>query len=154
GCLGSAKWIRRRAEEYARERRQFGRPIAAFEMVQEMLAEMAVDCHAIESLVYSTAGLVDRGVEDFSIEAAICKVFASEALWRVVNHALQISGGNGFVREYPYERYLRDARINLIFEGTNEILRTYIALAGLKGPSGEIASVRARLSNPFAGLSS
>jgi len=152
GCLGQAKWIRARAATYARERRQFSRPIASFEMVKEKLAEMALDVYAMESLVYSTAALVDGGAPDFSIEAAIAKVFCSEALWRVVNHALQIAGGNGFIREYPFERFLRDARVNLIFEGTNEVLRHYIAMAGLKGPRREVDAMRRKLGRPLAAI--
>jgi len=75
---------------------------------------------------------IDSGLEDSSVEAAISKIYASEALWSVVNESLQIAGGNGYMREFPYEKYLRDSRINMIFEGTNEILRLYIALSGLK----------------------
>lgn len=152
GCVGQAKKIRAAAAAYARERRQFSRPIASFELVKEKLADMALDVYAMESLVYSTAALVDRGAKDFSLEAAVAKVFCSEALWRVVNHALQIAGGNGFIREYPYERFLRDARVNLIFEGTNEVLRHFIAMAGLKGPRREVDAMRAKLGNPLTAL--
>lgn len=152
GCLGQAKAIRERAAAHARERKQFGRPIAGFEMVKEKLAEMSIDVFSMESLVYATAALVDGGFKDFSIEAAICKVFASEALWRVVNHALEIAGGSGLTREYPYERFLRDARMTQFFEGTNEVLRRHIAMAGLKGPRREVDAVRGKLSNPIAAL--
>jgi alkylation response protein AidB-like acyl-CoA dehydrogenase len=78
------------------------------------------------------ATLIDSGSEDFSLEAAVSKVFGTEALWRVADEALQIAGGNGFMREYPFERIVRDSRINRIFEGTNEILRLYIGLSGAK----------------------
>ncbi len=92
---------------------------------------MVVDCYAAESAVNMVAALSDRGYEDYSVEAAILKVFASEALWRTADEALQTAGGNGYMREYPYERIVRDSRINRIFEGTNEILRLYVALTSL-----------------------
>ena len=85
-------------------------------------------------MTYLTTGLVDAKVADYSLESAICKVFGSETLWRVVNETLQIAAGIGYMQDYPYERMLRDARINLIFEGTNEILRCFIALSRHAGP--------------------
>jgi alkylation response protein AidB-like acyl-CoA dehydrogenase len=89
---------------------------------------MVVDCYATESVVSMVAGLTDAGYEDYAVEAAISKVFASEALGRTADEALQIAGGNGYMCEYPYERVVRDSRINRIFEGTNDILRLFIAL--------------------------
>ena len=77
------------------------------------------------------AGLIDQGYEDYAVEAAISKVFATEALWRTADEALQIAGGNGYMREFPYERMMRDCRINRIFEGTNDILRLFIALTAM-----------------------
>ena len=115
-----------------RERTAFGKTISEFEMVQDKIAEMMAGAYAMESMIYATAGLTARPEPiDYSIESAICKVFATETLWSVVNHAVQINGGNGFMKEYPYERFLRDARVNMIFEGTNEILRLFIALSGM-----------------------
>ncbi len=93
---------------------------------------MAVDVYATESAVNLVSGLIDQGYEDYSVEAAASKIFASEALSRVADEALQISGGNGFMREYPYERAVRDCRVNRIFEGTNEVLTLYTALTGMK----------------------
>ena len=92
---------------------------------------MVADCYATESAVGVIAALADRDYDDFSIEAAITKVFASEALWRSADQALQTAGGTGFMREYPYERVVRDCRINRIYEGTNDILRLFIALSAL-----------------------
>jgi acyl-CoA dehydrogenase family protein 9 len=106
-----------------------------FELIQEKLADMAATIYAMESVTYLTAGLADRGVADFAIESAITKTFCSEGLWKVVNHAVQVNGGNGFITEYPYERFLRDSRVNMIFEGTNEIQRLFIAGTGLKAPA-------------------
>src|SRR5947209_18134866 len=92
-------------------------------------------------MVYLTTGLAERGDVDYSIESALCKIFSSENAWRVVNQAVQIAGGNGFIKEYPYERYLRDCRINMIFEGTNEILRAFVPLAGVQMLGEELKKV-------------
>ena len=93
------------------------------ETEKEKISQMTIDCFAAESVVSMVAHFIDSGVKDYSIEAACSKVFGSEALWRGVNESLQIAGGNGYMKEFPYERMLRDSRINMIFEGTNEILR-------------------------------
>ncbi len=103
-------------------------------------------------MTFLTTGIVDAGVGDFSVESAICKVFGSEACWRVVNESLQIAAGIGYMNEYPYERLLRDARINLIFEGTNEILRAFIALSGMQGPGRELADVARAMREPIKGF--
>jgi len=133
GSVGGMKRCIELASKQALERKQFGKSIAEFEMIQEKIAQMTVLCFATESAVNMVGHYVDNGVEDFSVEAAITKIFASESLWTVADEALQIAGGNGFMREYPYERIVRDSRINRIYEGTNEILRLYIALTGMKG---------------------
>jgi acyl-CoA dehydrogenase family protein 9 len=113
---------------------------------------MMADTWALESMTFLTTGIVDAGVGDFSVESAICKVFGSEACWRVVNESLQIAAGIGYMAEYPYERLLRDARINLIFEGTNEILRAFIALSGMQGPGRELADVARAMREPIKGF--
>lgn len=134
GCTGAAKELVRLATRHAREREQFRRPIIDFGMVREKLGRMAAGCYAAESMVYLTAGLVDRGELDMSLECGYCKIFGSEHLWQTVNDAVQVAGGIGYMIEYPYERHLRDARINMIFEGTNEILRLAGTLEGVKEP--------------------
>src|SRR5205823_3155112 len=101
---------------------------------------------------YLTAGLVDRGLSDYSLEGAACKVFGTETMWSVVNDALQIAGGNGFMEEYPYERALRDSRINMIFEGTNEILRVLVALTGLRELGSDLEEVARALKAPLGNL--
>lgn len=130
-CLGQGRLARDLAWKHAQERVQYGRPIARFGMVQELLAGMDADLYAIEASTFLAAGLIDQGRETM-LEAACCKLFATERLWSIANDALQVTGGTGFMREYPYERILRDARINLIFEGTNQVLRMMLAFQGLR----------------------
>jgi acyl-CoA dehydrogenase family protein 9 len=148
--VGVAKEMIDRATAYAKERRQFGRPIAEFELIRAKIAGMVADTYAAESMVYLTTSLAKQPGVDASIESALCKIFASENSWRVVNHAVQIAGGNGFIREYPYERCLRDCRINMIFEGTNEILRVFVALSGLQLVGEDLKKVGQALKDPVA----
>jgi acyl-CoA dehydrogenase family protein 9 len=148
GCVGAARRLLDMSVTYANSRRQFGRPIGDFEIVQEKLADMAARTWVMESTAYLTAGIADRGIKDISVEAAIAKVMSSETLWFVVDQAIQIHGGNGFMEEYPFGRMMRDARINLIFEGTNEILRVFIAGMGVKGPGEELRLVARALRQP------
>lgn len=132
GCVGAMKRLIELSIAQSTQRKQFGRSISEFQLVKEKIARMTVLCFAAESVVSVVGHLIDSGMEDFSVEAAMSKVYVSEALWTVADEALQIAGGNGFMRDFPYERVVRDSRINRIFEGTNEILRLYIALSGLK----------------------
>jgi acyl-CoA dehydrogenase family member 9 len=150
GAVGGAKEMIDKSVEYARQRRQFDRPIATFEMIRGKVSEMMTGTYAAESMVYLTTGLAERGDVDYSIESALCKIFSSENAWRVINHAVQIAGGNGFIKEYPYERYLRDCRINMIFEGTNEILRVFVTLAGVQKLGEELKKVGQALQDPVA----
>ena len=152
GCLGGCKAMIREAALHAGERRQFATRIADFEMIRGKFARMVASTYALESLVYLTAGLVDRGLSDYSLEGAACKVFGTETMWSVVNDALQIAGGNGFMEEYPYERALRDSRINMIFEGTNEILRVLVALTGLRELGSDLEEVARALKAPLGNL--
>ena len=131
-CIGQARLARDLARAHALEREQFGVPIARFGMVREMLANMDADIYAMEASTWLVAGLMDRGGVETMLEAACCKMYATDALWRIANDALQITGGTGFMREYPYERILRDARINMIFEGTNQVLRMMLSTQGLR----------------------
>jgi acyl-CoA dehydrogenase family protein 9 len=156
GCVGGMKRLVELSTQHARERVQFGRPIARFETIRQKIGQMVVDCYAAESVVNLVAGLVDRGYEEVAIESAISKVLASEALWRTADEALQIAGGAGYMRELPYERAMRDARINRIFEGTNEILRLFVALTAVNDVAEELKdlaqSMRGALADPIKGF--
>ncbi len=152
GCVGSSKQLVKMAIERVSERRAFGRSIGEFGMIKDKIARMMTDVYALESMTYLTAGMMDAKIHDYSLESAICKVFGSETLWRVVNETLQIAAGIGYMQEYPYERMLRDARINLIFEGTNEILRAFIALAGMQTPGKQLAEVARAMREPIKGF--
>jgi acyl-CoA dehydrogenase family protein 9 len=156
GSVGGMKRLVEFSTRHARERSQFGQPIAAFETIRQKLGQMVLDCYVAESVVNLVAGLVDRGYEELAVEAAISKVLASEALWRTADEALQIAGGAGYMRELPYERAVRDARINRIFEGTNEILRLFIALAAVNDVADELRdlpqSMKGVLADPVKGF--
>lgn len=149
GCVGGMKQMISSAARQAKERKQFGKSISEFGLIKEKIAAMTVDAFAAESVVYMVAHYIDSGFEDYSVEAAISKIFATEGLWRVTDEALQIAGGNGFMREFPYERTMRDSRINRIFEGTNEILRLYVALAGMKDAGEHLKDISKKLGNIF-----
>jgi alkylation response protein AidB-like acyl-CoA dehydrogenase len=153
GCIGGAKRLIRDAAAYATQRKQFNKPIAEFGLIQKKFALMALDVYAAESMTYMTCGLMDRGGRDYAIEAAMSKVFASEMMWSVSNECLQIMGGLGYSREYAYERFLRDSRINLIFEGTNEILRLFIALSGIQAPGKYLRELGSALKDPLENYS-
>ena len=132
GAVGGMKTCIDLAASQALARKQFGQSIAEYGLVKKKIARMAVDCFAAESAVRIVSHYIDSGYTDYSVEAAISKVFASEAMFRTANEALQIAAGNGYMKEFPYERILRDSRILTIFEGTSEILRLFIALSGMK----------------------
>jgi acyl-CoA dehydrogenase family member 9 len=136
GSVGATKGLLDRTIAHVKERHQFGRPLADFELVQEKIGWMVSYLFGLESLCYLTCSLVDEGVPDYSLESAICKVSGTEFLWYAANRALQLKGGAGYMRDEPYEKVLRDIRIFPIFEGANDVLRAYIALSGIK-PVGE-----------------
>jgi alkylation response protein AidB-like acyl-CoA dehydrogenase len=163
-CGGGARSAIAESAKYAATRRQFGQPIASFGAIKHKIGEMVVRTYAVESLLYRTAGLVDDRIaatpheatdgspalaafEEYAVEASIAKVAGSESLNYVLDENIQIHGGNGYVRDYPAERHYRDARVNRIFEGTNEINRLLIPgmliRKALKGELGLIAAARA-----------
>ncbi len=149
GAVGGMKTVIALAAKQALARKQFGQPIADFPLVREKIAQMAVDCFAAESVVWLVAHYIDEGFDDYSVEAAISKVFASEAMQRTAHEGLQIAGGNGFMKEFPYEQIVRDSRILTIFEGTNEVLRLYIALSGLKEWGRSFGEIKAAVDDIF-----
>src|SRR5881296_4541522 len=126
-AVGIAQAALDAAVGYAKERQQFGQPIATFQGIQFMLADMAMAVHASRLMVHHAAALVDRGVTATSMESSMAKCFASDAAMRVTTDAVQVFGGYGYTREYPVERFMRDAKITQIYEGTNQIQRTVIA---------------------------
>jgi acyl-CoA dehydrogenase family protein 9 len=156
GCVGSAKALLALSIERVQERRAFGRSIGEFALIKDKIAGMLAETFALESMVYLTCACADRvgsaTFADYAVESAICKVFGSEALWRIANESLQIAAGSGYMAAFPYERLLRDARVNLIFEGTNEILRCFIALSGVQGPGRDLTDVGKALREPIKGF--
>src|SRR6266513_30806 len=136
GSVGAAKWLLDRAIHHVKDRQQFGRPLADFELVQDKIGWMVSYLFGLEAMCYLTCSLVDAGVPDYSLESAICKVSGTEFLWYAANRTLQLKGGAGYMRSEPYEKILRDIRIFPIFEGANDVMRAFIALTGIK-PLGE-----------------
>ena len=154
-AAGSARGTRKILDialAYAKQREQFGRPIGSFEMIQRKFAVAAAECYAADAGWMMTASMVDKGGIDFSLETAACKVFASELAFRSSVDAMQIAGGIGYSKEFPYEQSVRDSRINLIFEGTNEILRALIALSGLQQPGEHLKAIGKAFRDPLHSL--
>jgi butyryl-CoA dehydrogenase len=130
--IGVAQGAFEEAIRFAKERRQFGQPITSFQAIQHMLADMATQIEAARSLVYSVARYIDSGAKDISKESAMAKLFATDVAMRVTVDAVQIMGGSGYMRDYPVEKMMRDAKILQIYEGTNQIQRNVIAQALIK----------------------
>lgn len=150
GSVGGMKRIIKLATQQAKGRVQFGKPISEFGLIKQKVGQMVVDCYATEAVVSMVAGLIDQGYKEYAVEAAVSKVFASEALNRCADEALQIAAGNGYMTEYPYERIVRDSRINRIFEGTNEILRLFIALTAMNDVGQNLRELAKTLEGVFA----
>ncbi|GAA1027350.1 acyl-CoA dehydrogenase family protein [Virgisporangium ochraceum] len=138
GCVGIAQGCLDAAVGYAKQREQFQKPIAAHQLVQSLLANIAVDTEAARMLVWRTADLIERG-QPFATEASMAKLFASEAAVRAANNALQVFGGYGYIDEYPVGKYLRDARVMTLYEGTSQIQELLIgrALTGINAFGGQ-----------------
>jgi alkylation response protein AidB-like acyl-CoA dehydrogenase len=153
GCTGAAKFCVRKMAERANERIQFGKTLGEFELVRQKIAEAAADTYAMESATRHTAALIDSGAEDYMMETAMLKVFASDQLWRIVNDCLQIWGGKGFFTDEPFERMMRDARLNQIGEGANDVLRCFVAAVGLRHLGKEMEGIqRNALKKPWEAL--
>ncbi len=135
-ALGIAAGALNEAVRYSRERRQFGKPICSVQGIQFMLADMATQVEAARAMVYAAARYVDGGAKDISKISAMCKLFASDTAMRVTTDAVQILGGYGYMKEYPVEKMMRDAKITQIYEGTNQIQREVIGLNLIKEAAG------------------
>jgi alkylation response protein AidB-like acyl-CoA dehydrogenase len=141
GSIGAMKKVIQAAVQHAKSRQQFGKNISEYGLIQQKLGHMIVECYASEAVVSMVGGLSDRGYQDYAVEAAISKVFATECLWRTIDESLQVAGGTGYMSEYPYEKVMRDCRINRIFEGTNDILRLFIALTAMNDVGAQLKEV-------------
>jgi alkylation response protein AidB-like acyl-CoA dehydrogenase len=149
GSVGAMKSLIAMATKQANERTTFGQPISSYGLIKKKVGEMVIDCYTSEAAVTVVGGLIDSGYQEYQVEAAISKVYATECLWRAADEALQIAGGNGYMREYPYERIVRDCRINRIFEGTNEILRLLIALTAMNDVASQLQELSATMKDIF-----
>lgn len=141
-CTGVAKELIAKAKYHAIHRYQFKRPLGSFALVKQKIAEMHALAFAMESTTYLTAGLVDHHIEDIMLESAILKVFNSDALWKILYDTMQIYGGKSLFKDAPFERMMRDARLNMIGEGSNEVLRAFIGAVGLRDLGMELKSLK------------
>ena len=149
-CTGAAKVCVQAASTHAKKRVQFEQPLAEFELVKKKIAWMAAHAFAMEAATMQCAGCIDRGGHDYKLETAMLKVWSTEALWQIVNDTVQIWGGKAFFTDEPYERMMRDARLNQIGEGANDVLRAFIAMVGIKPVADSLLTVKNALSHPFA----
>jgi acyl-CoA dehydrogenase family member 9 len=140
-CTGAARTCLQLAIEHANTRQQFNKTLGDFDLVKKKIARMAADVYAMEAMTTVTASLIDRGLEDYMIETAMLKVFTTDRLWDAVNDTFQIHGGSAYFDDSPLGRILRDARINQIGEGSNEVLTSFIALVGMRGPGMEFKEI-------------
>ena len=151
-CTGVAKVCVAAASKHAKKRVQFQQPLAEFELVKKKIAWMAAHAFAMEATTIQCAGFIDRGGHDYKLETAMLKVWSTEALWQIVNDTVQIFGGKAFFTDEPYERMLRDARLNQIGEGANDVLRAFIAMVGIKPVADKLLTVKNALSHPSSGI--
>ncbi|XP_017461308.1 PREDICTED: very long-chain specific acyl-CoA dehydrogenase, mitochondrial-like, partial [Rhagoletis zephyria] len=152
GLSGTMRRAIAMATAHAQNRSQFGNKLASFTGIQEKIAEMSMKHYVTQSMAYMISGLMDNGVKDYHLEAALSKIYASEAAWYVVDETLQIFGGQGYMREMGIEKMLRDVRIFRIFEGTNEILRLFVALTGMQYVGGHLREIQRAMKNPVGNL--
>ena len=147
-CTGAAKTCLRLAIEHANTRKQFNKTLGNFHLVQKKIARIAADAYAMEAMTTITAALIDRGLEDYMLETAMLKVFTTERLWECINDVFQIYGGSAYFVDCPLERMMRDARINQIGEGANEVLTSFVALVGMRGPGMEFKEIYDTMMKP------
>jgi alkylation response protein AidB-like acyl-CoA dehydrogenase len=151
-CTGVAKVCTEMTARYAQKRVQFEQPIAEFELVKKKIAWMAAHTFAMEATTTQCAAFIDRGFDDYMLETAILKVFSTEALWQIIYDTMQIHGGKAFFLDMPLERFMRDARLNQIGEGSNDVLKPFIAMVGIKPVGDSLLSVESALSSPFRNI--
>src|SRR5438105_5257468 len=147
-CTGAAKTCLELAVKHANTRKQFNKTLGNFHLVKKKIARIAADAYAMEAMTTITASLIDRGLEDYMLETAMLKVFTTERLWECINDAFQTYGGSAYFVDLPLERILRDARINQIGEGSNEVLTSFIALVGMRGPGIEFKEIYDTMMKP------
>merc|ERR1719295_1175070 len=146
---GTMRSVIAKATDHATNRVQFGSRIDGYGAIQEKIAQMSITHYATESMAYMVAGTLDAGYKDYHLEAAISKIFASEAAWNVTDEAIQILGGNGYMKALGLEKVMRDLRIFRIFEGTNDILRLFVALSGIQYAGGHLRELQKAIKNPI-----
>ena len=147
-CTGAAKTCLELAVQHANTRKQFNKTLGNFHLVKKKIARIAADAYAMESMTTVTASFIDRGLEDYMLETAMLKVFTTERLWECINDVFQIHGGAAYMTDLPLERMMRDARINQIGEGANEVLTSFIALVGMRGPGMEFKEIYDTMMKP------
>ncbi len=147
-CTGAAKTCLQLAVQHANTRKQFNKTLGNFHLVKKKIARIAADAYAMESMTTVTAAFIDRGLEDYMLETAMLKVFTTERLWECINDVFQIYGGSAYFVDLPLERMMRDARINQIGEGANEVLTSFIALVGMRGPGMEFKEIYDTMMKP------
>merc|ERR1719242_2539964 len=147
---GTQRFAIKKAVEHATQRNQFGGKIDSYGAIQEKIARMSMTHYATESVAYMVSGLMDQGFQEYQLEAAISKVFASEAAWFVTDEAIQILGGMGYMRDCGLEKVMRDLRIFRIFEGTNDILRLFVALTGIQYAGGHLRELQKAVASPIS----
>ena len=148
-CTGAAQTCLRMSIAHANSRKQFDKTLGNFDLVKKKVARIAADVYAMEAMTQVTASLIDRGLEDYMVETAMLKVFTTERLWDAVNDCFQIHGGSAYFDDSPLGRMLRDARINQIGEGSNEVLTSFIALVGMRGPGMEFKEIYDTMLKPW-----
>ena len=153
-CAGAAKTCLRETIKHANERVQFKQKLGDFELVKKKIAFMAAHSFAMEAVTTQCAAFIDRDIADYMLETAMLKVWSTEALWIIVNDMIQIYGGKAYFSDQPYERMMRDARINQIGEGANDVLRSFIAVVGVKPVADQLMNVKNALTNPFKDMGS
>merc|ERR1719340_363809 len=146
---GTMRSVIQKATDHATQRVQFGSRIDGYGAIQEKIAKMSMIHYATESMAYMVAGTMDAGHQDYHLEAAISKIFASEAAWNVTDEAIQILGGNGYMKALGLEKVMRDLRIFRIFEGTNDILRLFVALTGIQYAGGHLRELQKAVKDPI-----